>query len=231
MQYSDLRSDVYFLCNTTSASYATADVLRNINRAYNEVTYIIWDSQDAWRFDDRNNTDLPYFRKDLTHGIQDYTIPSTLQKIERIEVLDNNNNWCRINPFDDPDVESALPEYLEVSNLPIKYTLQGNLISLYPPPSSAHVTTTSGLAFYGSRDVTEFVGTVATAVPGFAKQFHRILSYSAAIDFEQDPQKVQQFLRDKEQLIKGLKRFYGKRHIERPSRIRSRDKKFRRKYL
>jgi len=230
MNYSDLRNDVYFLCNTTSASYATADVLRNINRAYNEVTYMIWDAQDAWQFDDRTNTDLPYFRQTLTHATQEYTIPSTIQKISRIEVYNDTSAWCRVDPMDNPDIEAALPEYQDTAGLPLKYALRGNYISLYPAPSSAQVHTTSGLAFYGSRDVTEFAGTVATAVPGFAKQFHRILTYSAAIDFEENTERLQKFLRERDSLIKGLKRFYSRRMVERPNRIRPRGIRFQNQY-
>lgn len=230
MDYQNLRDDVYFLANTTSASYATADVLRNINKSYNEITYMIWDAQDAWQFDDRTKLDLPYFRITLTNGTKDYSIPETLQKISRVEVLDSNSQWTRVNPFDNPDIESALPEYNETFGTPVRYSLRGNFISLYPPPASGQVTTVSGLALYGSRDVSEFTGLVATAVPGFAKQFHRILSYSAVIDFEEDSARLRKFVLDRENLIKGLKRFYTKRMVERSVNVRPRTKRFWRQY-
>ena len=230
MQYSDIRSDVYDLTNSTSASYLTATVLRNINQAYHEVTYQIWDSQDAWQFDDRTKSDLPYFRTTLVHDQQAYSIPDTIQKISRIEILDSASNWTKLTQMDNHDITVGLPEYMEIADIPLKYTLRGNFISLYPPPASGSVTTSSGMAFYGSRDVTEFDGNTATAVPGFAKQFHRILSYAAAIDFQEDPDRKQELVRRKDVLEKGLKRFYSKRMIERPNAIRPRSRKFQNQY-
>ena len=222
--------DVLFLCNTTTGSYALPDIVRNVNQAYNDVTRLIWECSDDWQYDDSNRTDLPKILTTLTHGTSQYAIPSTAQKIERVEVKDINGNWVKLEQIDYKDIGVALPEYMETAGLPIHYDLIGNYINLYPTPSSAYCTTASGMAVYVDRDVTLFTSASTTACPGFAPQFHRILSLQVALDFEQDSQKRNLFLVEKNQLVEGLKRFYNSRSIERRSEIRPANKKNHRQY-
>ena len=237
MQFSDvggkqgLIQDIDFICGTTSASYPLADKTRNLNQAYHDVTRLIWESADKWQYDDSNAASLPIIYTTLTHNTQGYNIPSTAQKIHRIEIKDGTGNWNKLDPFDIKDIDIGMPEYLETAGLPVYYDLMGDYITLYPKPSSAHVTLASGMAVYVDRDVTLFTTASTTAQPGFAPQFHRILSITAALDFEKDPQQRQLFLLLKQRLEEGIKKFYSSRETESRVEIKPKAKRQWRQYL
>ena len=129
-------------------------------------------------------------------------------------VQDNNNDWVKLKPLDYKDISVALEEKLSTDGLPMYYDLVGNYITLYPAPASGDVTLASGMAIRVSRDVTEFPTTASTGTPGFATQFHRLLSISASLDFEKDRDQRNLLLEMKARLEKGIQRFYGKREVE-----------------
>lgn len=202
-----------------------------MNVALQDVARLIWESQNGWQYDDSNATTLPLAKTTLVHNQQDYSLPPTSQRLEGVIVKDSNGNWTKLKPIDIHDIDVALPEFMETAGLPVYYNLVGRSIELYPKPSSAYVTTASGLGVYVSRDVTEFAVTAATTSPGFPVAFHRILSYAMALDFVNDPQQRQNLAIQKDRLEKGLTRFYSKRAVESKQQIKPRSKKTWRQYL
>lgn len=232
MTTSEIKADINFLCGSTSATYPDADKMRNVNVAYNHVARLIWDSADGWNYQDSNTAGLPVAFTTMTHDTQDYTLPTTAQRIHRVEVKQNNGTWLKLAPIDIHDMLVAAPEFQGNNpGLPLYYDLQGRSVSLYPSPASGSVTLTSGLAFYVDRDVTEIATTATTTTPGFAKPFHRILSLAAAIDFTQDDRQRQLFVTQKLDLERGLVRFYSKRNVERPTTISPHSRRRWRSYL
>lgn len=232
MNISNIKSDVYQMCGATSATYQDADLIRNINVAYNDIARLIWDSADGWNYDDSNATTLPIGKTTLVHNQQDYTLPTNAQRVHRVEIEDYNGNWVKLQPIDTLDMQEAAPEFLGGSaGLPQYYDLVGRSIMLYPIPHSGYVTTVSGMAVYMDRDVTEFAVTATTTIPGFATAFHRLLSYAAALDFTQDNTTREYLLKQKTRLEQGLVRFYSRRNTERPAQINPAGKKRWRKWL
>lgn len=225
-----LVQDVLFLTRSTTASYPLVDITRNINSEYNNVNRLIWECSDTWQYDDSNATDLPISITDLVHNQNDYSLPTTAQRIERVQVEDINGNWVKLTAIDRNDIGVAVEEFLNTPGVPQYYDLLGTSLVLYPTPSSAYCTTTSGLEIFYQRNVTEFTTASTTASPGFATPFHKILSLQAAIDFGEDTNKVQLWMAEKSNLIEGLKKFYGNRSIERRSVINPAGKKFQRQY-
>lgn len=229
-----LLPDIDFLCGTDSNSYPTNDKIRNLNQAYHDITRLIWDCDGNWEYDDSNKSDLPIATAPLVNGQQDYEIPTTAQRIERVEILDINNNYQLLKPIDKHDINMALDEFRETDGMPQYYDMIGSSIFLYPAPSLSNVLTAEGLKLHFNRDVTEFsaapVSSLALTSPGFATQFHRILSYSVALDFEEDAGKRSLYLKRKDELEKGLKSFYGKRHNLYKTRIKPRAYRYRRQY-
>lgn len=221
MTVSELDADVDFLCGSTSATYTTTSKRRNMNIAYNDVNRLIWEADGGWNYDDSNATTLPKAYATMVHNQQDYSIPSTAQRIERVEVIDGAGNFIKLKPLDKQEVTTGLPEFLGGdAGLPLYYEVVGRSVLLYPTPHSAHVTLASGLYVYMQRDVTELAVTASTTEPGFAKPFHRILSYAAAIDFSQDDNRREFLLRQKARLEDGLARFYSKRAPEVKTQIK-----------
>ena len=231
----DLVHDTLFLCGgVTTAAYPLVDITRNINQAYHDVTRLIWESQDGWQFDDANQTDLPKLIVTLTHGTEDYRVhalSTVLRHIKGIEVQDTNGNWQKLNPIDYHDVSVAWQEYRDTAGMPIEYDLEAGYIRLKPAPSSAYCTLSSGMVVWMSRYVTEFTTGSTTSIPGFASQFHRILSYSAALDFEKDPVERARLIQMRDRLEKGLQKFYSGRNVERQAAIKPYGKRRWRTYL
>ena len=225
-----LIEDIDFLCGSNSSSYALADKTRNLNQAYQDVTRLIWEVEDDWQYDDSNATDIPVAYGTLVHSQQNYEFPTDAQRVRRIEIKDSNSNWVKLVNKDYRDVDIALPEFQSDAGLPMFYDMIGRSIFLYPTPSSAYCTLASGMAVYVDRDVTLFTTASTTASPGFAPQFHRILSLQASLDFEKDVNQRQLWLVEKSNLVEGLRRFYGSRETERRSEIRPANKKHFRQY-
>lgn len=231
MTTSELDADVDFLCGSTSATYSPTNKRRNMNIAYRDVARIIWESDGGWRFDDSNATTLPKAYTTLVHNQQDYTLPTTAQRIARVEVMDGGGNWLKLSPLDPQEVSTGLPEYLGGNTgTPLRYEIVGRSLLLYPIPSSGYVTLTDGLMIYMDRDITELSVSATTTEPGFAGSFHRILSYAASIDFTQDPNQRQFLAIQKERLEDGMRRFYSKRGAEIKSKIKPGGRKLWRNY-
>jgi len=213
MTLDELKKDVYFLTNSSSATYLDDDLLRNINRHYDDVVTLIWDSVGDWSFDDSNANTLPIATCNLVDGQQQYSLPTTARKIERVEVKNKDGKWVLLKPIDKSQIKVALDEYKKTPGLPQEYNLIGENIFLYPPPDANQVTLDNGLKVYVSRSVTPL--SAPEDVPGFASEFHRILSLGAAQDFciaNQLSSKEADLRREKERLMIQLKAFYAQRH-------------------
>lgn len=225
MNYSQLKLDTYFLARTTSAGYPSASLNRNINIAYNDVSRLIWESAGGWQYDDTNASTLAIAKATLVHNQQDYSLPSTAQRLRVVNVKDSSGNFQKLRQLDVHDISVATSEFYETAGMPLYYDPQGRSLLLYPKPHSAYVTLSAGLMIQVDRDVTEFAVTASTEEPGFAKPFHRLLSQAAAIDFLTDEKERDALLAQKARLEQALTRFYGKRNEERRSSIRPYAKK------
>jgi len=199
---------------------------RLINVWYRRVNSAIWDVCGTWEYDDSNYTDLPVATTTLVDSQQDYEIPSTAQKISKVEVLDSSGNYQLLTPFDESMVKDrAMSEFYETAGLPIYYDLKGRSILLYPKPSSSKVTLAAGLKIYFTRDIYEFVSTDTTKEPGFINSFHRLLSLGASYDYAMSYEMLEKanFLKGQiNEMISELKRFYGAQHRDMRTRIRPR---------
>lgn len=215
-----LLQDVDFLCQTTTASYPLVDKVRNINNHYLNVNRLIWETAEGWQYDDSNKTDLPIATTTLVHNQKNYTVPSTAQRIQRVEVKDINGNWKLLSQIDVNDIKDSINEYMDTPGMPIYYDLIADSVFLYPSPSSAFVAGADDMQLYFDRTVTLFTSASTTASPGFSEPFHRILSLGASIDFEKDDLKLRRMVSEKSDLVEGLKRFYSHRNVERRNSIR-----------
>lgn len=203
------------------ASYSLADITRNINNAYLDIMPKIWHAAAGWQYDDSNATTLPVGYTTIVHNQQDYSLPTDAQRVERIEVKDSAGNFNKLQQIDIHDVNAqAMSELLETPGMPLYYDLVGRSLMLYPTPSSSYCTLASALAVYVNREPTLFTTASTTATPGFASSFHKILSYSAAIDFVQDKATQDRLVAMKARLEAGLVQFYSKRNVERKASIR-----------
>lgn len=196
---------------------------RLVNSWYRRVNSWIWDVTGTWEYDDSNWTDFPIATTDLVDEQQDYEIPSTAQKIDRVEVLDSDGNYQLLTPLDKSQITTeAMSEFYETPGLPRFYDLVGRSIVLYPKPGADYVTLTNGLKLYFSRDVDEFISTDTTKEPGFVSNFHRILSVGASYDYAASygmTERLSYLKGQLNELVNELRRFYGGRHRDQKLRI------------
>lgn len=172
-----------------STDYPLADVVVSLNRWVHRVGIWIWKASGTWEFDDSNQTDLPIATTTLVANQQDYSLPTTVLKLLRVEVKDSSGNYRQIFQIDQSELQGiALTEYEETAGLPIQYDIIGNSLFLYPAPSASSVTLAAGLKIYIAREETEFstpasYTTADTTQPGFDENFHDILCLGSAYDW------------------------------------------------
>lgn len=183
----DLYTDCRFLCGLETGdgggtpdttSYPVKAFTRNANFAMDKVISYIFKADGSWEFDDTNNTDTPIGVANLVSGQQSYSIPITDLKINRVRISDSQGNWIaltQVNRQDLSDYDLNAP-----AGDPKKYDLIGNSIYLYPAPSYSY---TGGLEMEIQRGASYFAYTDTTKTPGFASDFHRLISMYAALDF------------------------------------------------
>jgi len=198
------------------------DFTRLINARYRQVNSWIWQASGSWEYDDSNYTDLPVATTDIVDEQQDYELPSTAQKIDRVEIKDTNGEWVTLKAIDKSMVQDALAEFYETPGIPKYYDLVGRSILLYPKPDTAQVGVDDALKVYFSRDIQEFSYTDTSTEPGFVSDYHRLLSLGAALDFaiSRNMRDRIPYLREQlEQLKNDLQQFYGFRHRDLKPRI------------
>lgn len=171
-----------------STSWPLNSIVTSLNRAVHKISILIWQSVGTWQWDDTNQTDLPIATTTLVNSQQDYTLPTTVFQIFRVEILDASGIWHKLDQIDKSIIRSAEIEYYKTDGLPVKYDILANSILLYPSPATASVTLAAGLRIHISREATEFTvpatyTTSDTTQPGFDEQFHELLCYYAARDF------------------------------------------------
>lgn len=190
MKFNDLSSsaglvqDANFWAKTDQTKYSLVHKARNATEWVKKVGLWIWASAGDWEFEDSNLTTLPIATADLVAGQNDYELPTTIFKLERVEVKDVNGNWSKLVPIDQSNLEgTALDEFRETDGLPVYYDVVGNSVMLYPAPTAATTTLDDGLQIMVARDVDPFISTDTTKEPGFSEYFHRIVSIGMALDY------------------------------------------------
>ena len=201
MRIDDLNTLTRNLCDADTTSYTAANLLINTNDAYQKVHGWIIGVEGLYNADDPNYTDHPRGDFNLTDGQEDYSFnPQTagpysshFLDIEAIEVKNKASpaKFIRLKPLDHTELHGLSPqEYfgLESNGNPKKgfpefYDKSGNTIRLYPAPDTDDVTLTEGLRVWFKRNADLYTSaqvTTGTKEPGFAAQFHTIISYMSA---------------------------------------------------
>jgi hypothetical protein len=208
------------LCDADATSYPDAILLLHTNAGYEETVGDIIGFDGLWQFDDSNFTDLPIGTTTLVADQQDYSFDVTQLEIERVEVKDASGLWQLLTPIDKSQIPYALSEYQKTSSLPREYDKQGSSIFLYPAPSAATTTLSSGLKVYFKRTASIFTSgevSTGTKVPGFPSPYHYILSYKAAIPYcaKYKKDRVPAYLEKIAELKAGLEKLVSKREQDR----------------
>ena len=215
MNLTELTADALFLSNTVLTQYKQEAITRNLNYYYDELVTEIWKTENSWKFDKGHDT-LPIATTDLVEGQRDYQLPTEARKIERVEVLNSNNDWVLLEPI----VPEDAPAESDKDGTPNKYYIKGRSIFLYPLPRESK---DQGVAIHLSRSVEPLVET--TDEPKVDREFHRYLSIGAALDWyfaKGNVSKSREMERKLEMLKRAIKDFYSTRNTDYKSRMKPR---------
>ncbi len=227
MQFSDTSNltgiveEIDFLLNLdSSTTYPIKQKTRAVNRYYDKALSLILQADNRWEFDDNNATDLPVATTALVANQQDYSITgATFLKVLGVSIKDESGNWISLNPISIQDKRGTdMAEYRETAGTPQEYDKMGQSVFLYPKPDYS---ASASLKIYYQRDVSLFVSTDTTKVPGFAAPFHSYLSYGAALDYaiaNNLTTRIPLFQAEIAKLEQGILEFYSSR--ERDEKVR-----------
>lgn len=173
-----LYADTLAWSGATSTTYPVdPDFTRNANFALDRVVSLIQKSDTLWEWEDINNTDLPLATTALVSGQADYALSVTHLKILRVRIKDASGNWITLKPKNRKRLTDG---ELAASGTPSTYDLMGNSIILNNIPNYA---SSGGLEIQFQRGASYFIVGDTTKTPGFAIQFHRLISLYAALDW------------------------------------------------
>jgi hypothetical protein len=213
---SDIILETRDLCSATSASYPDATMLRRINQAYEDVIAKLICYDGIWQFDDSNFTNLPIGQADLAASQRDFGFSGAFLKVIGVSVLGKSGDWEKLKPIDQGEMGVDPEEFYKGDGMPEYYDKNGSSVYLYPKPSADYVTLTQGLKVYFQRTADIFTAaqvTTGTKEPGFASPFHYILSYKAAIPYNEQfhPDRVASQTNKVRQIEADMKKTYAKR--------------------
>jgi hypothetical protein len=179
----NIAAEARALVSADSTSYPDATLLRRLNHANEEVVGKLIALNKNIKFDDHNQTDLPFGTFNLTAGTSKYAYSSVLLAIDRVEIKDADGNWHRLKKISEDKIDEALSEYQSENGLPSEYSRRANSIFLYPAPAAASCTLTAGGKIYYQRTSVDFANLTGTTTPGFSSPYHYLLSYKAALPY------------------------------------------------
>lgn len=223
MTFSELLDDIDFWVHTNETSFPKEDKTRSINEWLRTVNSTIWRVTNQWDFVDSNYDKLPIATGDLVATQADYSLPTTIQELLGVSVMDDGGNWHKLTPIDQMDVSIDMEEFNKTDGLPAYYDLVGQSIILYPAPAAASVTETGGLKLRLSRTIETFETTDTTKKPGFDEDYHRILSVGTSYDYaiaNNMSERINDLRERLKNLLDGLRDFYGQRQRGRTARIK-----------
>lgn len=180
----DLYSDCRYFCGidetSDTTSYPIKAFTRNANMGLDRALMLILRADNIWAFDDTNNTgELLDVTTALTANTQKYPISITWLKIARVRIKDPNGNMITITPAKGR-TELSNAALTAPAGTPQEYFLLGNFLYFDKAPNYS---VAAGIEIQYQRGSSYFIYTDSTKTPGFAVQFHRLVSLYAALDF------------------------------------------------
>lgn len=215
MTLSDIQNDIYFKTKTNSSSFTNADMLIQINKAYNRVGSLIIRADERWQWDDYNQTDIPIATTSLVASQQDYSLSVAFLTVDRVEVLYQSTQWFELEQISQQDLKRArkvaMEQYLPGTGNPIQYILVGNSVFLYPIPSYS---LSDALKIYFTRGPAQFTSgdlSTGTVNPGFNSLFHDLISLWVAYEYciTNLPELAEGYFQSIQLKEKAISDFYG----------------------
>lgn len=209
---------VYNLTNSDATTYSNTKMLVDLNTWYERTVMTILRSRDDIEFDDANYNNFPIFTSDLVANQQDYSLPATCLKIQRLEIAYDGTTYYKAEPIDIGMISKGTsPTQISQwanTNRPY-YDLRYGSFFLYPIPL-ASTSNRSGLKIWIARSINEFTASdlsTGTVSPGFDQPFHQILAYGAAFNraMAKNLSNVSVLKNTLDELMAEISTFYGQK--------------------
>lgn len=177
----DLYSDCRYLCGidetTDTTSYPIKAFTRNANFGLDKVTSLVLKADGWWPFDDTNQTgELLDTSKTFTANTQKTALSVTWLTIARVRITDVSGNWVTLPELNRKAMSDG--QLTQTAGMPVSYFHLGNYLYFDKPASFAGT-----IEVQFQRGASYFVYTDTTKTPGFATQFHRLVSIYSALDY------------------------------------------------
>lgn len=179
----DLYSDARYLCGldetSDTTSYPIKAFTRNCNFGLDRVIALVLKADGGWIFDDTNQTgELLDVSNNLVNNVQKVPLSVTWLTIARVRIKDQNGNWITLteqNRKAQNDTQLTSP-----AGVPSTYFHLGNYLYFDKAPNYS---STAGIEVQFQRGASYFAFGDTIKAPGFAPQFHRLISLYSALDF------------------------------------------------
>ena len=189
-----------------------------VNQWYRTMAYYAWKADKGWSFDDTNQTTFPVATTTIVNNQRDYKLATTDLRVRQVEVMQANGKYVTLAYMAEDSGALYTQKEQEPAGMPTHFRLSGISIILYPKPDTTVVTAAAGLRVTTDRNVSAFVTTDTTKVPGFAEQFHPVLYYGPCLEWARIKQNTgvekacSDMIGDFEGLIPQARAFFGDRN-------------------
>jgi hypothetical protein len=179
----DLYSDCRYLCGldetSDTTSYPIKAFTRNANFALDRLNALALKVGGTWTFDDSNQSgELLDVTNNVVSGTQKTALGASWLIISRVRVKDSAGNWVTLPEL--PRRQQSDAQLNATSGQPTSFFVLGNYLYFDKTPN---YNSTGGLEVQFQRGASYFNYNDTTKTPGFAVQFHRLVSMMAAQDF------------------------------------------------
>lgn len=179
----DLYSDARYLCGIDETSdtttYPIKAFTRNANFGLDRINALVLKADGGWIFDDTNQSgELLDVTNNLTSGTQKLALSITWLKIAKVRIKDSAGNWITLPEMSRRQQSDA--QLTSTSGTPVSYFHLGNYLYFDKAPNYSSA---GGIEVQFQRGPSYFTYTDTTKAPGFASQFHRLVSLYAALDY------------------------------------------------
>lgn len=200
------------------ASYPEERVLRHMNLWLDRLVTWIEEVSSLWDFDDENYDEFSIAHTDLVEGQNNYQLPHSMLKIERVEIKNKSgNSHKKLEPRDQRKIERPMEDMSD--GTPSYYDLRGNHLLLYPAPDYDKA---KALHVIYTRLPEQFESGKDNFTPGISRNFRPIIAMGAAKEYcvaNVNGEKRASLERQIQEQKLELERFYGNRAKERGKRL------------
>lgn len=199
--------------DTGQDSLTNEEVIRCINLAIDDYSFLALTSSRRWNIDDYNNTDFPI--ASATVNSSETSVPLETEVLNLEEVTWNG---VILRPIDRSEFKDQTPtEVYGSSGTPVAYDYDSHNLFLYPVPNA-----TGTVQIHYSRPENYFATTDTNAAIGLPRIHHKyiIANASEQIAFAKNDPTYQKFLLRKNTEETKIKEFFGLRDQDTPKRLR-----------